>query len=174
MAHGDIDHDAESSLARRVLTDASSVIDGRCLRYEIFAYLSNDDLFAVYCAWVTFKKTFENWPQDDAAAARSARPPRSEYIVRSLATTEWALAFGWRWPVHACELVANIGNLAVLQLARQHMCPWSKHTCASAAEGGHLEVLQWARAQGCPWDKMTCAYAAKGGHLEVLADFPRL
>ena len=160
------------SLAQCVLEDASPAIDGTPFRCQIFEFVSEDDLFAIYWVCSAFKKTLNERPQDSAAVGCAVRPPRAAYIVCSLARTRWALESGWNWKCikspGACSVIAREGCLAVLQFARQQGCPWDWETCAYAAKGGYLEVLQWSRGHGCPWNTRTCSRAAEGGHLEVL------
>jgi len=61
-----------------------------------------------------------------------------------------------------------MGNLKLLQWARESGCTWDEKTCSLASFYGHLEVLKWARENSCPWNKDTCSDAALNGHLEVL------
>ena len=71
--------------------------------------------------------------------------------------------------VRLCSLIAGIGNLELLQSARENGCPWDETTCLKAASGGHLPVLRWAREAGCPaGGTELCAAAAGSGQLEVL------
>ncbi|CAB9499976.1 ankyrin repeat protein [Seminavis robusta] len=65
--------------------------------------------------------------------------------------------------LHVCNAIAAVGNIMVMQWARQQGFPWNERTCAYAAKNGHLEMLQWLREHG-----YTCSYAAKAGHLEIL------
>jgi len=80
-----------------------------------------------------------------------------------------------------CTILAHVGNLKALQLARKDRrtlvsnkwirvtpCPFEEETCSAAARGGHLEVLKWLHEQNCPWDEWTSAGAALFGHFNVL------
>ncbi|CAB9504907.1 ankyrin repeat protein [Seminavis robusta] len=70
-------------------------------------------------------------------------------------------------PHQFCNSIAKIGNIVVMEWARQQGFPWNDETCACAAGNGHLEMLQWLREKGCPWARGTCAAAAQNGHLEI-------
>ena len=63
---------------------------------------------------------------------------------------------------------SGIGELEILQWAKEAGCPCNQSTCQGAAKAGDLVMLQWARRQACPWDQRTSAAAARYGHLEVL------
>jgi hypothetical protein len=45
-----------------------------------------------------------------------------------------------------CAYAALIGNLEMLQWAREHGCPWDRHTRGQAAP----EVLWWLDENGAP------------------------
>ncbi|CAB9511291.1 ankyrin repeat protein [Seminavis robusta] len=132
-------------------------------------------LYKEYCTIELTKnprKVKEN-PEDDTGS-RSAEitdslcsetfssQPRAEYWLKDDS--------GNKTPDHhhVCNAIAKIGNLAVMQWARQKGFPWNKETCFHAARNGHLELLIWLRENGCPWDERTCSKAAEGGHLEIL------
>lgn len=72
------------------------------------------------------------------------------------------------WTGVTCTLLAEIGDLPLLQRARQEGKAWDENTCSAAAREGHLEVLQWLRQNGCPWDAWTCTCAARNRHWTVL------
>ena len=105
----------------------------------------------------------------------SAGPHNYSPATSPLRAAARAVPARWPWPTDdrtqyyaACDLVASMGCIAVLERARADGCDWGPSTCSAAARGGHLELLKWARSQGCLWDQQTCAAAARGGHLELL------
>ena len=67
-----------------------------------------------------------------------------------------------------CRLIAQTGNLEILQWARQKKFPWDKETCVEAAFHGHLSILKYAHENECPWDDYVCNCAAGRGQLECL------
>jgi Ankyrin repeats (3 copies) len=67
-----------------------------------------------------------------------------------------------------CIFAANIGDLALLQLAREKGYRVDQYVCSEAAAGGHIHILEWARQQDFPWDEYTCARAAETGNFEAL------
>lgn len=54
---------------------------------------------------------------------------------------------GW---LDACNLAAEMGNLACLQALRRLGCPWNHITIQTAGRFGHCDVVAWAVANGCP------------------------
>ena len=72
-----------------------------------------------------------------------------------------------------CSVAAWSGDVAVLQLARQHGFPWDGTTSRLAAHGGHLAVLQWARQHGCPWNREQCVLFALDRYDDDMRDWIR-
>ena len=135
---------------------------------EIIDRTHKDDFHAAMLTSKTLKRTVN-------ADGREVKFPSNPHVVGSLARLVDALGHGWPWPTDdrtqyyaACDLVASMGCIAVMERARADGCDWGPSTCSAAARGGHLELLKWARSQGCLWDQQTCAAAARGGHLELL------
>lgn len=48
------------------------------------------------------------------------------------------------------------------------MCPRAKRTCIHAARVGDVNLLEWARDNGCSWDASVCAEAAANNNLTTL------
>ncbi|CAB9530071.1 ankyrin repeat protein (Partial), partial [Seminavis robusta] len=68
---------------------------------------------------------------------------------------------------HVCNAIATVGNITIMQWARQKGFRWYQWTSACAAQNGHLEMLQWLRQNGCLWNELTCA-SAKWAHENVV------
>ena len=47
-------------------------------------------------------------------------------------------------------LLAAIGNLQAIKLAREYGCEWNHNACFVAQKHGHLEVVDWLKQNGCP------------------------
>ena len=97
----------------------------------------------------------------------SAGPHNYSPATSPLRAAARAVPARWPWPTDdrtqyyaACDLVASMGCIAVLERARADGCDWGPSTCSAAARGGHLELLKWARSQGCLWDQQTCGAGA--------------
>jgi hypothetical protein len=102
-------------------------------------------------------------------------PPRDADATYQAACTGHGNALRWlvehRWPVRVDVpgLLAERGDLELLQYVREKGAPFTAHTLASAAGRGQLAVMRWLRDVGCPWDATACRQAAL-----VMASIPML
>ena len=66
-----------------------------------------------------------------------------------------------KYGVHGlCDHAAGVGDLRLLQWAREHGCPWNEDTCEAAARGGQLACLTYVHEHGCPWTAWTWSATA--------------
>lgn len=68
-----------------------------------------------------------------------------------------------------CSLVAQTGNIDLLQWLHYVGCYWDKQTCIEAARHGYFEILKWVIENGCPMDDpVICTIVTKYGEFELL------
>ncbi|CAB9496674.1 ankyrin repeat protein [Seminavis robusta] len=112
----------------------------------------------------------EYWLKDNSSNKKPDRDLVCTAIAKigNIAVMQWARQKGFPWNEDTCARAAENGHLEMLQWLREKGCPWNEYACLSAAANGHLEILKWLHANGCTWDESTCTAAAENGHLEIL------
>ncbi|CAB9502238.1 ankyrin repeat protein [Seminavis robusta] len=112
----------------------------------------------------------EYWLKDNSSRKNPSRHLvcNAIAIVGNLTVMQWARQQGFPWHEYTSIKAAKHGHLEMLQWLRENGCPWDRQTCKAAAKFGHLEILKWAHENGCPWNEKICEYAAINGHFEIL------
>lgn len=64
--------------------------------------------------------------------------------------------------------IAAVGNLPMLQWAKENGIPLTNDLCRISIRYNHLNILQWAREIQSPWDNECCSTASRNGHLDIL------
>lgn len=78
------------------------------------------------------------------------RPTATSYASSHSSLSQLLHSFECGLPRSAkvCTAIACVGNLELLQCARDHGCRWEWSTRREVALAGHLHVLKWARETG--------------------------
>lgn len=74
----------------------------------------------------------------------------------NLEVLEWAKQRRLPMGVSTCDAAARSGRIPILRWLREHDIPWNWEICHSASRGGHLNLLKWARKNGCDWCPILC------------------
>jgi hypothetical protein len=72
----------------------------------------------------------------------------------------WLVEHGWPVRIDVPGVLAERGDLELLQYVREKGAPFTAHTLASAAGRDALAAVRWLRDVGCPWDATACRRAA--------------
>jgi len=85
---------------------------------------------------------------------------RRRAVVRSISLLRWGTA-QCKLPLSTrlCKSAASIGNVAVLEHAREMGCEWDVTTCHAAAAAGHDNLLVWAYEHNAPIDAKCATFA---------------
>ena len=77
----------------------------------------------------------------------------------SLATLKLLHSLSFAWDDVVPALAATVGQVDIIQWARDRGCPWSERSCQYVTYHGQFETLKWLCANGCPWDELTTTNA---------------
>ncbi|CAB9508638.1 ankyrin containing protein (ISS) [Seminavis robusta] len=110
------------------------------------------------------------WHSDNSSSKAPTYYSACNAIARvgSIPVLQWALECGFPWDSWTCRMAAAGGHFELLKWAREKGCPWDEKTCAEAARYGYFDILKWSRKNGCPWDHCTLSLAAEEGQFEIL------
>lgn len=67
-----------------------------------------------------------------------------------------------------CDHASNVGNLELMQWARQRGCPWTTETTSRATSIHSFHVLKWAVENGCPVNLEVAEICSLRGYFDIL------
>ena len=103
---------------------------------------------------------WQYWKMSDA--------DKQKHQTKLFACLKYAQANGCKFSTVVCQMVADCGNVELIQYCKEHGGQWDEDTMSNMVHYGYLNCLKYFHSIRVPWNEDTTKRAAERGNLDCL------